>query len=97
MEESHYRLLRLLDSSPRLTQRELAREMDVSLRKVNYWVKAQILQAFSSEVYGDPNMHRQRDISLAQAKLGWAPTTQLEVGLPRTIEYFARQLGGAVA
>ena len=42
MEESHYRLLRLLDASPRLTQRELAREMGVSLGKVNYCVSALI-------------------------------------------------------
>ena len=42
MEEAHYRLLRLLDASPRLTQRELAREMGVSLGKVNYCVNALI-------------------------------------------------------
>ena len=42
MEESHYRLLRLLDSSPNLTQRELAREMGVSIGKVNYCVNALI-------------------------------------------------------
>ena len=45
MEESHYRLLRLLDSSPQLTQRELAREMGVSLGKVNYCVNALIEKA----------------------------------------------------
>ena len=42
MEEAHYRLLRLLDASPNLTQRELAREMGVSLGKVNYCVNALI-------------------------------------------------------
>jgi len=42
MEEAHYRLLRLLDSSPQLTQRELAREMGVSLGKVNYCISALI-------------------------------------------------------
>jgi len=42
MQEAHYRLLRLLDASPRLTQRELAREMGVSLGKVNYCVNALI-------------------------------------------------------
>ena len=42
MEEAHYRLLRLLDASPRLTQRELARELGVSLGKVNYCVSALI-------------------------------------------------------
>ena len=45
MDEAHYRLLRLLDASPRLTQRELAREMGVSLGKVNYCVNALIEKA----------------------------------------------------
>jgi UDP-glucuronate decarboxylase len=38
---------------------------------------------------GDDPKQRQPDISLARAKLGWEPTTQLEAGLRRTIEYFA--------
>ena len=42
MDESHYRLLRLLDASPNLTQRELARELGVSPGKVNYCVSALI-------------------------------------------------------
>ena len=42
MDDAHYRLLRLLDASPRLTQRELARELGVSLGKVNYCVGALI-------------------------------------------------------
>ena len=42
MEESHYHLLRLLEASPELTQRELARELGVSLGKVNYCVSALI-------------------------------------------------------
>ena len=42
MDEAHYRLLRLLASSPQLTQRELARQMGVSLGKANYCVSALI-------------------------------------------------------
>ncbi len=42
MEEAHYRLLRLIDAQPQLTQRELAREMGVSLGKINYCVNALI-------------------------------------------------------
>ena len=42
MDDAHYRLLRLIDAKPRLTQRELAREMGVSLGKVNYCVSALI-------------------------------------------------------
>ena len=42
MDDAHFHLLRLIDSSPRLTQRELARELGVSLGKVNYCVNALI-------------------------------------------------------
>ena len=38
---------------------------------------------------GDDPKQRQPDISLARAKLGWEPTTQLEAGLRKTIDYFA--------
>ena len=49
MTETHYRLLRLLEAQPHLSQRELARELGISLGKINYclgaliekgWVKA---------------------------------------------------------
>ena len=49
MTETHYRLLRLLEAKPHLSQRELARELGISLGKINYclgaliekgWVKA---------------------------------------------------------
>ena len=36
----------------------------------------------------DDPMQRQPDITLARAKLGWEPSTALDVGLKRTIEYF---------
>ncbi len=48
--EVHYRLLRLLEDKPHLSQRALARELGISLGKINYciaaviakgWVKAQ--------------------------------------------------------
>ena len=42
MNDSHYRLLRLIATRPELSQRELAREMGVSLGKVNYCVNALI-------------------------------------------------------
>jgi len=38
--EARYRLLRLLAETPNLSQRELARELDVSLGKLNYCLKA---------------------------------------------------------
>ena len=38
--ESRYRLLRLLSDKPDMSQRDLAREMGVSVGKVNYCLKA---------------------------------------------------------
>lgn len=47
--ETHYRLLKLLEAKPYLSQRELARELGISLGKINYclgalvekgWIKA---------------------------------------------------------
>lgn len=42
VEEAHLKLLRLIESRPHLTQRQVARELDMSLGKVNYCVKALI-------------------------------------------------------
>ena len=39
-EGTHYRLLKLLQENPELTQRELAQSMGVSLGKTNYCLKA---------------------------------------------------------
>lgn len=39
-EESHLKVLRLLESDPSLTQRELSRALGVSLGKTNYCVRA---------------------------------------------------------
>ncbi|ANQ84989.1 putative dTDP-glucose 4,6-dehydratase [Azoarcus olearius] len=38
----------------------------------------------------DDPVRRRPDITLARAELGWRPTTALEDGLRRTIDYFAR-------
>jgi UDP-glucuronate decarboxylase len=43
----------------------------------------------------DDPKQRKPDISLAQARLGWAPTMQLEEGIGKTIAYFASKLGQA--
>lgn len=42
----------------------------------------------------DDPARRQPDISLAQSKLGWQPTVNLEEGLSKTIEYFRSAIGG---
>jgi len=39
-EDTHYQVLRILEQNPHISQRELAREMGVSLGKVNYCLKA---------------------------------------------------------
>ena len=39
-DEVRYKLLSLLDSNPRLSQREVARELGVSIGKVNYCLRA---------------------------------------------------------
>lgn len=39
-EETHYRILKLLQEQPEITQRQLARELGVSLGKANYCLQA---------------------------------------------------------
>jgi len=41
-EDIHYRLLRLLEHEPQLSQREIAEHLGISLGKVNYCVRALI-------------------------------------------------------
>ena len=41
-EDTHYQVLKILEHNPRISQRELAKEMGVSLGKVNYCLKALI-------------------------------------------------------
>ena len=39
-DEVRYRLLKLLDSNPEMSQRDVARELGISLGKVNYCLRA---------------------------------------------------------
>ncbi len=39
-EDTHYQVLRILEQNPRISQRELASELGVSLGKVNYCLRA---------------------------------------------------------
>lgn len=39
-EEAHYKLMRLLEANPGMSQRELARQLGISLGKVNYCLRA---------------------------------------------------------
>jgi EPS-associated MarR family transcriptional regulator len=42
MTDAHYKLLRLLETNPGMSQRELARELGISVGKVNYCLRALI-------------------------------------------------------
>jgi EPS-associated MarR family transcriptional regulator len=42
IEDTHYRVLKILEQNPYISQRELASELRVSLGKVNYCLKALI-------------------------------------------------------
>lgn len=41
-DELHYKLIRLIEANPELSQRDIARELDISLGKVNYCLQALI-------------------------------------------------------
>jgi len=41
-DETHYKILKLLESQPDMSQRELSRELGVSLGKANYCIKAML-------------------------------------------------------
>lgn len=41
-EETHYRVLKIIETNPAITQRELANDLGVSLGKVNYCLKSLI-------------------------------------------------------
>jgi EPS-associated MarR family transcriptional regulator len=45
-DEYRYRILKLLDSDPEMSQRQLARELDISLGRVNYCLQALIEKGF---------------------------------------------------
>jgi EPS-associated MarR family transcriptional regulator len=44
--EVHYKLMRLLDANPEMSQRDIARELGVSLGKVNYCLRALITKGW---------------------------------------------------
>ena len=62
MEDTHFRLLRLLETRPELSQRDLARELGTSLGKTNYCLNALI----------DKGLVKVRNFRNSQNKLGYA-------------------------
>ena len=61
-EDTHYRALALLESSPDLSQRELARELGISLGGVNYALRALI----------EKSMLKAQNFSSSDKKLAYA-------------------------
>lgn len=45
-EEVHYKVLKLIEENPSISQRELSRELGISLGKVNYCLKALVEKGF---------------------------------------------------
>ena len=62
MEDTHFRLLRLLEARSDLSQRDLARELGTSLGKVNYCLNALI----------DKGLVKVRNFRNSRNKLGYA-------------------------
>jgi len=81
----HYRLLKLINERPEISQRELAGELGFSLGKVNYCLKA-----FVSKGLVKVNNFRRNDNKLAYAYLltpgGIEEKTRLTVRFFRRIE-----------
>ena len=40
MQDTDFRIIRLLDANPQMTQRDLSRELGISLGKTNYCLRA---------------------------------------------------------
>ena len=57
-DETRYVLLRRLADNPRLSQRELAKELGMSLGKVNYCLKAGTKATSRSEISGQQEQAR---------------------------------------
>ena len=71
MRETDYRLLKLLESKPHLRQRDLAREMGVSLGKVNYCLGALVAKGWV----------KARNFRNSHDKLGYAYYSDEQVGV----------------
>ena len=57
-EEVRYKLLKLLEPNPQLSQREVARELGISLGKVNYCLKALVEKGWIKAEWGVSDNNR---------------------------------------
>jgi EPS-associated MarR family transcriptional regulator len=86
VDEAHYKLLRLIESRPDATQRELARALGVSLGKVNYCVNALI----------EKGLVKARNFRNSQNKLAYAyllTPRGIEQKTAVTMQFLRRKVG----
>ncbi|MFC7333961.1 UDP-glucuronic acid decarboxylase family protein [Rhodocista pekingensis] len=90
-------LIRLMDAPPGVTGPiNLGNPREFRIRDLAELIRS--MSGSTSEMVflplpEDDPMQRKPDITKAVALLGWEPTTRLEDGLEKTIDYFARKLG----
>jgi EPS-associated MarR family transcriptional regulator len=85
IEDTHFRLMRLLESKPELSQRDLARELGTSLGKVNYCLNALI----------NKGLIKVRNFRNNQNKLGYAyllTPTGIERKAAITVHFLRRKV-----
>jgi EPS-associated MarR family transcriptional regulator len=86
VDEAHYKLLRLIESRPDATQRELAQALGVSLGKVNYCVNALI----------EKGLVKARNFRNNQNKLAYAyllTPRGIEQKAAVTVQFLRRKVG----
>ena len=86
MDEAHYKLLRLIEANPEISQRELARVCGVSLGKVNYCLNALIQKGWVKA-----RNFRKSDNKLAYAYLLTPRGVQQKAAITR--QFLHRKIG----
>ena len=93
-------LVRLMNTAEEVTGPiNLGSEQEISMRELAETVVR--LTGSRSKIVHSPKRdddprHRRPSLRLAQEALHWAPSTPLEAGLAKTIDYFKQQLGQGV-
>lgn len=104
-EETHLRVLRLLEANPQLSQRELADALGVSLGKTNYCLKA-LLERGLIKIQNFRNSHNKAAYAYYLTPEGISRKTVLTAGflkrklteyesLRREIELLKSEVGGS--
>lgn len=57
-DETRYRVMRLLEANPKLSQRDLARELGISLGKVNYSLQALVRKGLIKAINFKNSRHK---------------------------------------